>query len=135
MNEKLKLILLIDDNEADNFFHKMVIEKSKTAEKVVAINSAIDALKYLKSKQDGDFPHPCLIFLDINMPKMNGWEFLEEYKKLPAEQKAKVMVVMLTTSCSPDAKEKANLNKDVRAFQTKPLTQEVLDNLIEEFFC
>ncbi|MCX4028280.1 response regulator [Endozoicomonas sp. SM1973] len=134
MNKILKKILLIDDNEADNFLHELIIKKSGITESVIAMTSATDALEYLKSKQGNNHPQPCLIFLDINMPRMNGWEFLEEYESLPSEQKAKVVIVMLTTSLNPDDKEKSNSIDHITEFYTKPLTQAILDRIIKQYF-
>ncbi len=73
---------MIDDNSDDNFFHTRVIKKSDAADIVIAKQNGLDALNYLKSKKDSEDTHPDLIFLDINMPGMNGWEFMEEYNKL-----------------------------------------------------
>src|SRR5438445_13790262 len=107
MNKKLKCIMLVDDNPDDNFFHERVIKKDNAAEFVVAKQTGMDALEYLKSKKSNEDPHPDLIFLDINMPGMNGWEFLEEYNKLDEIFKSRAIIIMLTTSENPDDKMKA----------------------------
>lgn len=127
---KLHTILLIDDDKATNFIHKFVLEKENCAENIVCIENGPEALTYLKTKIDGNFPHPELIFLDINMPGMNGWEFLEEYEKIDQTQKAKKIVVMLTTSTDPFDKKKAEDIKHISAFQSKPLTAEKIHEIL-----
>ncbi len=74
MADKLNCIMLIDDNEDDNFFHSRVIQKNSLANNVIVMPSALEALGYLKLK-DQQRIKPDLILLDINMPGMNGWEF------------------------------------------------------------
>jgi CheY-like chemotaxis protein len=68
------------------------------------------------------------------MPAMDGWEFLEEYKKLNEEQKGKVMIVMLTTSLFKEDKERAANVPGVSGFENKPLTKEKLESVMEVFF-
>ncbi|EPR67729.1 response regulator [Cyclobacterium qasimii] len=131
MNKKVNCILLIDDDEPTNFLHKIIIDDSGLANKVVAVQSGYEALEYLENKEDGEYPQPDLIFLDINMPAMNGWEFLEEYNKLDEGIKGKVVVVMLTTSINPDDKKKALSKGFINGFLSKPLSKEMLEKLID----
>jgi len=134
MIKTLKCIMLVDDNQDDNFYHERVIKKSNAANLVVAKQGGKEALDYLKSSKDNEDLHPDLIFLDINMPGMNGWEFLEEYNKLDVKYKSKAIVVMLTTSENPDDKMKAISMKIATDFRTKPLTSEMLEEIINEHF-
>lgn len=131
--KKLNCILLIDDNPDDNFFHERIINKCQVTEKVVAKTSALDALDYLKAKPADDTA-PELILLDINMPVMNGWDFLAEYEKLPQDLKSKAVIVMLTTSQNPDDAKKATHINTISDFKTKPLTKEMLLEIMERFF-
>jgi|SRR4051812_14939380 len=134
MKEELDCILLVDDNADDNFFHEWEIKKCCPDITVVAKQTGIDGLGYLKLEKDKKNQHPDLIFLDINMPGMNGWEFLAEYNKLDEKYKSKAIVVMLTTSENPDDRAKAkslNLTSD---FKTKPLTQAMLKEIKDKYF-
>lgn len=121
--EKIDCILLIDDDEATNFLHQIIIEEADICNQLVVKSSALEALEYLK--QEGASV-PNLIFLDINMPKMNGWQFLEAYADLNNTQKAKMVVVMLSTSINPKDHTKADEIPEVKQFINKPLSEEVL---------
>ncbi|MCW3070756.1 MAG: chemotaxis protein CheY [Bacteroidetes bacterium] len=134
MNKTLKCILLIDDNPDDNFIHERVIKKSNAAENVVAKQTGLEAIEYLKANRENNHLPPDLIFLDINMPGMNGWEFLKEYEKLDEMSKSKAIVVMLTTSENPDDMLKAKVMNWASDFKTKPLTTEMLGEILEKYF-
>ena len=131
---KLNCVLLIDDDEATNFLHKLVIQRSGYAEEIVAYQNAEEALTYLGTESGGRYPQPDLIFLDINMPRMNGWEFMDAYANLTEEQRGKVVVMMLTTSLNPDDKEKADGIENITGFLTKPLTKEMLRGVLDRHF-
>ncbi|GAB3332076.1 response regulator [Marivirga atlantica] len=134
MLKQINCVLLVDDDEATNFINQMVIEESCCAEKIVVRESGFEALEYLTSTENGEHPQPDLIFLDINMPGMDGFEFLEEYEKLTTEQKGKHVVVMLTTSVNPDDKDRAAKFKEVDQFMHKPLTSEMFVEVMEKHF-
>ncbi|WP_061249510.1 response regulator [Leptospira alstonii] len=131
---KLKCILLIDDNRDDNFFHERVIHKGGYAETVIAKQSGREALDFLKNKSKNELPYPDLIFLDINMPGMNGWEFLDEYKNLDPEFQTSTIIVMLTTSDNPDDKNKFSQFGSTSDFKTKPLTNAMMDEILVRYF-
>jgi len=134
----INCILLIDDNPADNEFHMIKIKKAQVCKHIKIAIDGPKALDYLiKSGQEGQsetYPKPDLIFLDINMPGMNGFEFLEEYHKLDDKLKSKVVIVMLSTSLNPDDQKKATENKDVMEFQNKPLDIKTLQETIDKYF-
>ena len=130
VKKKLSCILLVDDDYEDNIFHKLIISRMNIAESIEEANDGIEALDYLKKSK----APPELIFLDINMPRMNGWEFLEEYKDLDAEQKAKTIIMMLSTSSNPDEIRKARKIAEVSGFKTKPLSKEMMVEILEDFF-
>jgi len=139
MNKKLNCILLVDDNDSDNFIHKRVIEKAGIANCIEIALNGKEALEFLVTKgkcgkPDSSYSQPDLIFLDINMPVMNGWEFLEAYQKLDDIQKGKVVIVMLTTSLNPNDMAMAEKNLGSGCFQYKPLTPEALSGIMQKHF-
>lgn len=127
---RLHCILLIDDDETTNYFHKTIVNNSGFVDKCVIAENGLEALELLQSDKEGNFLQPDLIFLDINMPKMNGWEFLEEYKKLNASQRDKMVLIMLSTSINPADREKAKTYDAINDFISKPLTLEAIDSII-----
>ncbi|MGB0166127.1 MAG: response regulator [Luteibaculum sp.] len=131
---KLKRILLVDDSRADNFLHKTIIGRAGVAEKIDVAMGGEEALEYLKNPVDGDYPKPDIIFLDINMPGMNGWEFLEHYAKIPKEHRGKEIIVMLTTSLNPEDRERAEEMDIISYFENKPLKEEKLQYITQRFF-
>lgn len=131
---KLNCILLVDDDEPTNFYNTMMINKVGCANHVQACTSGKAALDFLRSDfSNGNPPKPELIFLDINMPGMNGFEFLEEYEKLPEEIKGQVVIMMLTTSVNPADEDRAN-QMGINGFVRKPLDAEMLARIIKENF-
>jgi response regulator RpfG family c-di-GMP phosphodiesterase len=123
--------MLIDDSPDDNFFHSREIKKADIATKIITENSGEEALAYLKSNQE---PHSDLIFLDINMPGMNGWEFLEEYNKLDKDLQGHAIVIMLTTSDNSSDVAKSKTFGSVSEYITKPLTKEILKGITDKYF-
>lgn len=125
---RYNVVMLIDDNELDNFVNKKLIENEHFAGQVLIQPSGISALEYLK-KQTAGSEIPDVVFLDIMMPNMDGFGFLEEFEKLTEDVKKKSKIVMLSTSESFKDLNKANQNKYVYKFLNKPLSKSVLDAL------
>ncbi|MFP9099235.1 response regulator [Flavobacterium sp. RHBU_24] len=129
MSKTVNHILLIDDNKIDNFFHERIIKKYDPQIKITTLRTAYEALDFIQSQEE----KPNIIFLDINMPGMSGWEFLDEYKKLKHLYQDVMIVVMLTTSENPDDKARALTHGMLSDFRSKPLTLEILKEVIEKF--
>ena len=139
MKNRINCILLIDDDEPTNFLSQMIIEEADCAAEVQVAYSGDQAIDYLTSQgtstsSQNTFPRPDLIFLDINMPAMNGWEFLQKYNSLEKEHKGNIVIIMLTTSLNPDDRLRSKDFPDVSGFENKPLTREKLEALLKKHF-
>jgi CheY-like chemotaxis protein len=134
MKKKLRNIVLIDDNKLTNFFHKKILERIDCAEEIHAFENAESALEFISSSIGKDSQKRDLIILDLNMPGMNGWEFIEEYRNFTEDIKANVNVIMLSSSINPDDKTKASEIKEIAEFCIKPLMEESTKDLIRKYF-
>lgn len=132
--KKLNYIMLVDDNPDDNFFHERTIKKAGCARNVEIVDSGEKALEILKRKKELKEAFPDLLLLDINMPRMNGWEFMEEYGKLISHFDSKMVVIILTTSSNPDDEERAKTISLISGFKVKPLTKEMLEDILDNYF-
>ena len=119
-----KTCLLIDDNYIDNFVTRKTLESGNFAETIVVVRSAAEAIASLR---DGIIK-PDVLFLDVRMPLMGGFEFLEEYDKINID-KSKIKIFMLSSSLDPLDMRKSVDNKYITQFIHKPLTQKALEEL------
>lgn len=122
VNAPYKRVMIVDDTYVDRYVAERVIKKYSFAEDIISVESALDALDYLIAGKDHPEELPELIFLDINMPEMNGFEFLEKYKELPETIKKHCIIMMLTTSLHEEDMKQALANPYVYRFLNKPLT-------------
>lgn len=129
-------VLLIDDNDIDNFINERMVRGCRFAD-IVYVNtstrSAIEFLRNLAANPAIGIEHfPTVIFLDINMPILDGFQFLEELEKYDVEFVRNLKVVMLTSSINPEDEEKARKSKLVADFLHKPLTEDSLNQLTKQ---
>ena len=125
---KIKTAMLIDDSEADQLLYSMVMERSGYIDNVITFTYADEALDYIKQPDRDSID---VIFLDINMPRMDGFEFLEAASSELGDKFAKAVIVMLTTSLDPKDHERADHYSVVKDFINKPLTVEHIENVIK----
>ncbi len=123
---QIERFVLIDDNEADNVFHEIMIRKAGFTGEVRVFMSGAEALAFLR---EDDLSRPTCIFLDINMPLMSGFEMAEEAAPLIAG-KPSLVLVMLTSSGSPADFERARSMPVIQGFVTKPLTKAMVAELL-----
>lgn len=124
--EKFYNILIIDDDQVNNFLFSRMVQTVGISEKAETVTSGRQGLVLLEEKIASGEPLPKVIFLDINMPLMNGWEFLEKYKEMPSSIRRQINLYMLSSSVYPEDINKAKSYEDVVDYITKPLTKEIL---------
>jgi len=130
--KKINCVLLVDDSLSTNVYNKKLIEKTGVVDTINIVVNGLEALDYVNNTGSyKDAKRANIIFLDINMPKMDGFEFLEKYSKLPLRKRADMVVVFLTTSNWTKDKMKAIDNDLVYDFLEKPLKKEDLKKVCD----
>jgi len=129
----LDRILLVDDDAVTNMMHRRVIERSGRAAAVDVATDGQEALDIIRADLAADRALPELIFLDINMPGMGGFEFLEHYAKLDIQSDTHLIIVMLSTSLLRSDHDRAEADPNVYSFCDKPLRLEKLLELVSGF--
>lgn len=134
----LHCVLLIDDDVPTNFIHRKIVQNTNIEVDIKAITSAQEALDFLTSsgkyENDDEALRPGIIFLDINMPGMNGWDFMAEYEKLDTIHKSRAIVVMLSTSQNPDDELMASSHEEIVTYLNKPLSEDVFVKIADKYF-
>ena len=127
--DTIERVMLVDDNDTDNFISRRIIEITKFAKDVIVKNSGKGALDYLREFKDSESDLPDIIFLDINMPIVDGFVFLYEYEKFGSLVKDKCRVIILSSSDNKRDIDKIVNNDYVIKFVTKPLTEKTLEEI------
>lgn len=124
--------MLIDDNEIDNLINQKMIEAASIAENIYTHTGAKSAIEFLRNMEQLDVAEkvlPDVIFLDIDMPLMDGFQFLDEFAKLRESTRNKCRIVMLTSSINPQDFSRSKKYDSVKLYLNKPLTHENIVNL------
>jgi CheY-like chemotaxis protein len=129
---KHKYVMLLDDNELDNFINEKVIEDNHFAEKIFVNTSGKSALEFINNlivskKENPVFPEA--IFVDINMPMMDGFQFIENVRRIPEKKIQDCKFIILTSSIYPEDRNRAmQISRDI-TFLNKPLTGDLLEQI------
>ena len=121
--------MLIDDDKYTNQYHQIIIDETEMCNETIVFQYADEALEWLKNLNEQEFP--TAIFLDINMPRMNGFEFLEEYENTFPDKNLPI-IVMLTTSLNSSDQQISKKYK-IHDFMNKPLDENMIHRLDTEF--
>ena len=130
--KKYRTVMLIDDNEIDNLINQKMIEAASITENIYTHTGAKSAIEFLKNMEKIDVADkvlPDVIFLDIDMPLMDGFQFLDEFEKLGTAAKKKCSIVMLTSSINPQDFNRSKKYVNVKLYLNKPLTHESITGL------
>lgn len=124
-----KFAVIIDDDPISILVCETMLKKADFVESVKTFNNPKTALAFMKNHYDAGGTLPDFIFLDVQMPEMEGWDFLKAYRQLPNLPMLLPHVVMLSAVYDPQDQERSANNELVLSFISKPITLEALENL------
>lgn len=122
-----KSVMLVDDNEIDNIINEKIIEANSFADSILVFQTGQEALDYLANHQDNEEALPEIVFLDINMPIMDGFQFLEDFENFSDTVLSKCKIIMLSSSISPKDIDRAASSRYVKKYLNKPLNARYLE--------
>jgi CheY-like chemotaxis protein len=129
---KINSVVLVDDDTTTNYVNQLLLEDLGVTNQILIAHNGEEALELISGNCENGYC-PQLILLDINMPVMNGFEFMEAYQRLDSKHKQSVVVVMLTTSLNPgDVKRLQEV--PINGFLNKPLTEDKVKALFKQHF-
>ncbi|HEX5002740.1 MAG TPA: response regulator [Bacteroidia bacterium] len=126
-------VLVIDDNPTDRYIANRILQKYHFAEEIVLLESGTKALEYLKTLSDVPEELPQFIFLDIRMPEMDGFDFLDHFANLPQCIQEHCVILMLSTSSHPDDLNRIESSPYVYQFLNKPFDKSNMEELEKRF--
>ena len=127
----LKSFILFDDDPVNNMLSKITIIKTLKEAEILTFRSAEKGFHHIKTEYEKKDKKGVIILLDINMPGMNCWEFLEKFQQLNEEVRNKFRIYIISASYKPVDKELASSNKNIAGWFEKPLTGEIIKSLID----
>lgn len=130
--KQLKNIAVIDDDDVYVFLTKKIIEKTHLFEKVLVFPNGLEGLNFIKENYDNQNALPEIILLDLSMPIMNGWQFLDEFIKLYPDNEKQIKIYISTSSFSPSDVERAKKISVVTNYVIKPISKEHFITMLSE---
>ncbi|MCL5128571.1 MULTISPECIES: response regulator [unclassified Algibacter] len=128
--EKNLKVLFIDDDKATNFLNKHIAKNNDNISSIVLLDSGFEGISYIKNCLKNEEEKPNIVFLDINMPAMNGWEFLENFYALGKDLVDDINVIILSSSNDPKDLTKFNNYDTLLDFIRKPLDKQVFNSAL-----
>jgi two-component system, chemotaxis family, chemotaxis protein CheY len=128
----MQTIALVDDDSIFQFTATRLIESAKLANKILHFENGGDALLYLKENAQNTEMLPDFLFLDINMPFVDGWMFLEDFVKMKSTLTKEIKIYMVSSSIDPRDMNRAKGFTEVSDFVVKPVTREMFSTLLEK---
>jgi len=128
--KKVDLACIIDDDPIYIFATKKVMQMTDFCNDILVYNNGKEALDNLKDIVSSGENVPDIILLDVNMPVMDGWQFLDEFVQIPANKK--ICIYMVTSSIDPDDINKAKTYDSLKNYIVKPITTQVLQNILSD---
>jgi len=129
MNAKFKSAMVIDDNQIDLYIASRVISKTKFADNILTYTSAADALQYLKEHEHRPMSLPEILFVDIYMPGMSGFEFMQAFASLSETIKKHCHAYIVSSTIDENDIERTKKDPNIMGFQEKPINNEFLDRI------
>ncbi|WNH12461.1 response regulator [Thalassobellus suaedae] len=127
---KIKNLTLVDDDDVFVLLTKIAIKKTNLVDQIMVFSNGLDALIFLKEMKNNEDALPEIIFLDLSMPIMDGWQFLEEFSKLHPKLAKKVTIYICSSSISPRDILRAKTINEVSDYIIKPITKDKLKDII-----
>lgn len=124
--------MIVDDDDVFVFLTKKAIDKTTFFKEILVFNNGLDSIEYIKENVKNPDLLPEVILLDLSMPIMDGWQFLEEYSEFKSEIGKPIVIYIVTSSISPEDLKKARSIAEVSDFIVKPITHEKLAEVIKE---
>lgn len=133
MESKIETVCIVDDDDIYQFTAKMELQKTNLVNKVIIFSNGLKAIDYIKTEKDNSINLPDVIFLDVNMPVMDGWEFLQEYIVLKATLPKSITIYMVSSSVDSRDVERANEIGAISGYIVKPIGKQRLAELLNNW--
>jgi CheY-like chemotaxis protein len=133
MVKKLPIIGIIDDDTIYHFILTSIINKNKLAESILSFLDGEKAIQYLTENKMNNEKIPDVLFLDVNMPIMDGWMFIEEYARIKTDITKKTLVFMLSSSANPIDIERAGEISEISDYIIKPIKLEEVKRIFDSY--
>lgn len=126
----IEILALVDDDDTFVYITKKVIEKNSDVKEIKTFSNGLDALNFLKENINDKYQLPEIIFLDLSMPIMDGWQFLDGFGNIKSPNTKKIIIYICSSSISPYDLERAKSINSVKDYIVKPITKDKLIEII-----